>query len=158
MGGLGGEALLGAEGSLQPVEHGVEGIGQLLQLIVWTVEADSLIKCCRGRRLGMGRDPLDRVQHLAGQQPAQGKRAERRDSQRNQRLPPELAQREAGAPRARAPASRSAGFDWLIMLPLDARCRLQRVRGQLAPDQAVGHGDQKQAGGHEEHAVERASA
>ena len=44
MGGVGHETALGLEGGVQPAEHLVEGVGQLLELVLGPLEVDPLVQ------------------------------------------------------------------------------------------------------------------
>ncbi|EGJ74266.1 putative two-component system sensor kinase [Streptomyces sp. Tu6071] len=70
--GVGDEALLGGEGALQALQHLVEGVGELLQLVVRTVELDppgEVGTCHLTRRPG---DPPERGQDAARHRVAEG--------------------------------------------------------------------------------------
>ena len=68
--GVGGEAPLRVEGGLQPREQAVEGVGELLELVVGSVQGQPLVQAAGGDPPGGGRDRAQRAQHPARQQPA----------------------------------------------------------------------------------------
>ena len=83
--GVGGEAPLRFEGGLQPREQAVEGVGELLELVVGSVQGQPLVQAAGGDPPGGGRDRVQRAQHPAGQQPADGGGRHPKDPQRDGR-------------------------------------------------------------------------
>jgi hypothetical protein len=81
VGGVGGKAALGVEGGVQAREHLVEGVGQLLELVVGAVQGDALVQGALRQALGGGGDALQRAQHLPGHHPAQPQRPQRHQPQ-----------------------------------------------------------------------------
>jgi hypothetical protein len=53
--GVGHEAPLALEGGLEPLEHRVEGVGQLAQLVARAVERDARVERAVGDRARGGR-------------------------------------------------------------------------------------------------------
>jgi hypothetical protein len=70
VGGVGGEPALFVERSLQPVEHRIEGVGELAELIVPAAELHPLVERPGRHATGDGVDLLQWPQHPAGQEPA----------------------------------------------------------------------------------------
>ena len=70
VGGVGHEALLAHEGPVEPFEHGVERVGQLLELVGWSRQADALVEVDVRETLRGGRDGVDGTQHAPGDHPA----------------------------------------------------------------------------------------
>ena len=68
--GIGGEAPLGVERGLQPREQVVEGVGEFLELVVGSVQAQPLVQAAGGDPPGGGGDRAQRAQHPAGDDPA----------------------------------------------------------------------------------------
>jgi hypothetical protein len=68
--GVGGEAPLAGERPVQPLQHAVEGVGELLELVLRAVQADALLEGVGGAALGGGGDGRQRPQHPPGHQPA----------------------------------------------------------------------------------------
>jgi hypothetical protein len=58
VGGVGGKAALGVEGGVQAGEHPIEGVGQLLELVVGPLQGDALVQGAFGQALGGGGDAL----------------------------------------------------------------------------------------------------
>lgn len=61
--GVRDEPLLGGEGPLQPVQHLVEGVGELLELVVGAVELDPPGQIGTGHLAGGPGDPAERGEH-----------------------------------------------------------------------------------------------
>ena len=62
---VGEELLLGGEGAVDPLEHGVEGVGEALQLVRRPPERDPPREIGGGDLLRGGRDPVDGPQQPA---------------------------------------------------------------------------------------------
>src|SRR4029450_4422003 len=81
VGGVGDEAPLAVEGVVQARQHGVEGVGQLFELVVGAGQGDALVQATVGGG-GVGDAPgglghaLQGLQQAAGEQPTQGDRGE----------------------------------------------------------------------------------
>ena len=87
------EPLLIVEGPLQTVEHGIEGVSQLLQIIVGPQQSNSPTEI---GRLNVSRnpgDPSDRHEHAARCEPAHAKTDEEDRSQSNERVAPQGVER-----------------------------------------------------------------
>jgi len=62
VGGVGDESALAVEGVVEALEHDVEGVGQLLELVVWAVEGEAFVQAAVGG-WGVG-DPPGGLGHL----------------------------------------------------------------------------------------------
>ena len=71
VGGVGDEPPLAVEGALEPVEHVVEGLGQLVELVAWSAQRDPCRQVAFRRGAGGGGDPVQRAQHAPGDDPAE---------------------------------------------------------------------------------------
>ena len=70
--GVGDEALLRGEGPLQAVQHLVEGVGELLELVVGAVQLDPPGQVGAGHPAGGAGDPAERRQDPAGHRVPEG--------------------------------------------------------------------------------------
>jgi hypothetical protein len=70
VGGVGGELALGGEGGVQAGQHRVEGVGQLLQLILGAGQLDAARQVGDLDVAGHRGDAADGAQHPAGDHPA----------------------------------------------------------------------------------------
>lgn len=66
------EPLLRGEGPLQPFQHVVEGVGQLLELVVRAVQFDAAGQVGSGHPAGDAGDPAQRREHPPGHGVAEG--------------------------------------------------------------------------------------
>lgn len=82
MRGVGGEALLGVEGPLQAGEHGVEGVGEIGELVARTGESDAVVQGAVGRSPGSSGDVLQGPQDAPRDEPAADDPDERQQEQR----------------------------------------------------------------------------
>ena len=82
---VGEELLLGGEGAVDPLEHGVEGVGEALQLVRRPAERDPPREVGGRDLLRGGRDPVHGPQQPARQQPAHEQRGEEEGRQRPER-------------------------------------------------------------------------
>ena len=97
---VGHEAPLAGEGARQPLEHRVEGVGQLLELVARALQGDALVERVlrdAPRRRG---DPLQRAQHAPGDQPAQQHRERGHRGQRERVLHAQARRARRRPPRA----------------------------------------------------------
>jgi hypothetical protein len=86
VGGVGDEAALAVEGgAVEALQHGVEGVGEVLELVVGAVQGDALLQVAVGDPAGGGGDVLQRPQRPAGQQPAEPSGGDADDPQGHQR-------------------------------------------------------------------------
>ena len=92
MRGVGHERALGVEGRLEARQHGVEGVGQLAQLVIGALHGDALVERAGRRALSGHRDLLQRTQHAAGDQPAEPHRYRRGHGQGRERHPGQAVQ------------------------------------------------------------------
>jgi hypothetical protein len=81
VGGIGHEPLLAVEGGLEPAEEVVEGIGQLLQLVVGTGQGEALVEVLPREPPGGGGHLVQRLEHPPGEQPAQTHRGQGGDAE-----------------------------------------------------------------------------
>ena len=70
VGGVGDEVSLCFEGSVEPREQVVEGVAELLELVLRAVEGQALVQAGRGDPPGRAGDGPDGSQHPAGDEPA----------------------------------------------------------------------------------------
>ncbi len=70
VGGVGDEVPLGLEGGFEPREEVVEGVAELLELVLRAVEGQALVQAGRGDPPGRAGDGPDGPQHPAGDEPA----------------------------------------------------------------------------------------
>ena len=69
VGGVGGEPLLLGDVRLEPGEHGVEGVGELAELVLAALQPDPVgERSVRGQAGGVG-DAGQRGEHAAGEEP-----------------------------------------------------------------------------------------
>jgi hypothetical protein len=71
VGRVGHKVVLGFEGRFEPGEEVIEGVGQLLELLVGTVKAKTLVQVGGRDPLGGSSDLPQRAQHPAGDDPAE---------------------------------------------------------------------------------------
>ena len=93
MRGVGDEATLGGEGDVEPGEHGVEGVGQPLQLVVRPAELDpprELPRLDLARDIG---DVRDRREHPARDHPPDRETRDEEGAERAEREVAQVAQR-----------------------------------------------------------------
>jgi hypothetical protein len=88
---VGDEALLAVEGLVEPVEHGVEGGGQLGHLVVGAVVPDPLVKRLAGQPPRGGRHPVQGAQRPAGDEVRPGHPDDAHRQYRGQALLQQLA-------------------------------------------------------------------
>lgn len=70
MGGVGDEPPLPVEGAVQPLQHGVEGVSEVFDLVIGPVQRDAFVQAAVGDAAGGRGDPLQGAQRPAGQQPS----------------------------------------------------------------------------------------
>jgi hypothetical protein len=85
VGGVGDEAALAVEGAVEALQHGVEGVGQVLELVVGPLQGDALLQVAVGDPAGGGGDVLQRPQRPPGQQPAEPSGGDADDPEGDQR-------------------------------------------------------------------------
>ena len=105
---VGHEAPLALEGGLEALEHRVEGVGQLAQLVARPVERDARVERAVGDRARGGGDAADRAQRAAGHHPARGHRGQRDEQQRAAEGEQDVAQRAVVGARGPGPRRRCA--------------------------------------------------
>ena len=102
--GVGGEAALLVDRALHAIEHRVEGVGEVGELVARPGQRDAVVEVTvAGPACGI-RDPIQRAQHDAGEQPA----ADEAEDHQQRHRPPGVADEhldEVGAVR-REPAAR----------------------------------------------------
>ena len=92
VGGVGCESLLFGDVCFEPREHGVEGVGELAELVVAAREPDSVgERSGRGRSCGVG-DASQGGEHAAGEQPPSHETEHQQERQRDGRDRSEFAQ------------------------------------------------------------------
>jgi hypothetical protein len=69
--GVRDELALGPERGVQPAEQLIEGVAELLELVVGTGHREPLVQVAGGDPAGGGRDRAQRAEHPPGHQPAQ---------------------------------------------------------------------------------------
>ena len=79
MAGVGDELTLAAEGAVEPLEHHVEGVGELSQLVARTLQGDTFCEVLLTCRPCGGSEAVHRRQDASGGDPA-GERGEQDDS------------------------------------------------------------------------------
>jgi hypothetical protein len=92
------ELALSPERGVQPAEQLVEGVTELLELIVGTGHPDALMQAAGRDPAGGGRDRAQRAEHPPGHQPAQADRHHGHDAERDPGLDQQPVQRAAGRP------------------------------------------------------------
>ncbi len=92
VGSVGHELPLRRESGVEPAEHAVERVGQLLQLVSGPVQVDALVQ--RGSRQSAGRagDGVQRAEHAPGHQPGHAEHDDDHYGERHERAGPELAE------------------------------------------------------------------
>ena len=96
VGGVGGEPLLFGDVRLELREHGVEGVGELAELVVAAFQLDPVgERAVRGQAGGLG-DARQRREHAAGEDPPSQEAEHQQEHQRHGRLRGERVQ-EVGA-------------------------------------------------------------
>jgi hypothetical protein len=81
VGGVGHEPALGLEGGVQAPQHLVEGVGQLLELVLRALEVQALVQGAALQPPGRGRDGGQGPQDPPGHQPAEPDRDQRHHRQ-----------------------------------------------------------------------------
>ena len=89
--GVGDELPLRLERDLQAIQHRVELVGEVLQLVRRAVEADALLEALVGDATRHVRDLMDGPQHPPRNEPAEADRDDGHQPQRDARLPHQLA-------------------------------------------------------------------
>ena len=103
VGGVGCEPLLFGDVRFEPCEHGVEGVGELAELVVAAFQLDPVgERSVRGQACGVG-DAGQRGEHAAGEDPPSHETEHQQERQRRGRL------RGEGAQRGRSGWARSIG-------------------------------------------------
>ena len=96
VGRIGHECPLALKCRVQPTEHLVEGVGQLLELVVGSVQGDAMVKALLVRhRLCRSGDALERAQDPSGQQPSAEAGEARQDRHADQVLDQQAIERPA---------------------------------------------------------------
>jgi hypothetical protein len=101
--GVGDEAALTVEGAVEPFQHGVEGVGEVFDLVVRPGERDAFVQAAIGDAARGRGDLLQRVQGPAGHEPSEptgkqpngGERDQRPDQHRAQGVVPVLLKLDA---------------------------------------------------------------
>ena len=133
VGGVGGEPLLFGDLCLEPREHGVEGVGELAELVVAAFQLDPVGEGSgRGHACGVG-DAGQRGEHVAGEKPPSQETEHEQERQHDGRLRSESVQ-EVGAV-----GSAGAGS--------------HEDLGDVAQEEHPHDGEQQDAGEHEEAGV-----
>jgi hypothetical protein len=83
VGRIGDEALLGAEGGLEPGEEAVDGVGEILQLVARPREGEALVQVALRDLARRRRHRPQRSQDPARDQPAEGDRDHGHDRERD---------------------------------------------------------------------------
>ena len=136
VGGVGGEPLLFGDVCFEPREHGVEGVGELAELVAAALELDPVgERSGRGQACGV-RDARQRGEHLAGEQPPSQQAEHEQERQHEGRL------RNEGVAGGRSGWDRELGM----------RGR-HRTVGHVAQEEHPHDGEQQGAGDHEEPGV-----
>ena len=100
VGGVGGEPLLFGDVGFEPREHGVEGVGELAELVVAAFQADPVgERPVRGHAGGVG-DPGQRGEHPAGEDPPSQEAEHQQERQRGGRRGAKARRRSDGWVRA----------------------------------------------------------
>ena len=98
VGGVGGESPLFGDVGFEPLEHGVEGVGELAELISATREPDSVgERSIRGLARGVG-DASQRGEHAAGENPSPEETEHQQERQSDGRGRSVRAQEEGAVP------------------------------------------------------------
>jgi hypothetical protein len=162
------EPPLAVEGPVEPFQHHVERVSELLHLVVRAVQRDPLVQATVGGR-GAGDPggrlghPVQRLEQPAGDEPAQRGRRDTREHQRDPALGQQRVQRILpGVPhdlRLELAAGRGPGTRarWRLRRSLEAGEPLATLRDPLG-DQRVGDTEQQHAGDQEEPAVDERQA
>jgi hypothetical protein len=93
---VGDEAALRVERLGKPVEHLVQGLAQLAQLVVGPGDRDALVQMLLGHAPGRSRDPLEWGEHPAGHDPAEHRRKHEHAREGDEVLEGDLVERVAG--------------------------------------------------------------
>ena len=169
--GVGDEVPLALEGVVEPLEHPVEGVGQLLELVRRPAERDPLAQVLPRHAPGRPGDPPQRAQGAAGQQPPRHDRHQRHHPERQQVLDQQPVQRVAaklrpdrrcdrhlrGArrePKLGTEGRRTAGRQHPQLLELLADVVEVRARVEVVADQQIAERQQDGAGDQEDDPVE----
>jgi hypothetical protein len=75
--GVGDELPLARESSLEAIEHVVEGVGQLAELVAWSLHADSVCQVLPARRARGRGELMDGAQDAPSDDPARDRREDR---------------------------------------------------------------------------------
>ena len=167
MRGVGHEPSLAGEGEVEAVQHVVEGVGELLQLVVRPVEADPLVEMfLRGAPCGAG-DLVERDQDPPSDRPSQDAGHDGGDTETDQG-PQEQLMKVVRSLRRRTESAASAKAclhlaTWApVSVPLRLRYRAgpherlihwwvgDRSRAEAVVDERVGSGDERSAGDQEQ--------
>ena len=92
---VGDELPLAGEGAVEPLEHGVEGVGELAQLVARSLQSDALgqvLLACRARSRG---ESVHRPQDASGDDPARDRRKQRDAGQGEQGVGQQMGERRA---------------------------------------------------------------
>ena len=118
--GVGHELPLRGEGGVEPVEHGVEGVGQLLQLVVGAAQVERSPRCRSEARRAASVIVAHRAQHPAGHRPIRAPAdATVRSAEADERPEREIVHGVVALGRAAAAwaPARNAFLHWLLTGP-----------------------------------------
>ena len=90
MGGIGDEVPLGLEGFVKSGEQAVDGVGEVLHLVVRSGEGKPFMEVSFGDLLGCGRHRPQRTEHPPRHEPAENDSQHRHDAERDGGLRDEL--------------------------------------------------------------------
>jgi hypothetical protein len=169
VGGVGDEAalgiqgvLLGVEGGIQPAQQPVDGVGQVLELVVGPGHGEALVQVGLGDLAGGGGDGPQGPQHPTGHQPA-GRDGDRQhdrqgDAGQDQQLPQRVGAAALGEVDGRR--SRAAGHgDGVTGARVVGVVGLEDgLAEELVRHQEVGDGEQHHPRDQEHPAVEQGEA
>ena len=99
MGGVGGESLLFGHECFQPVQHGVEGISEVAELVTPTWQGYPVGEGAGPHRAGGVSDAGERGEHPAGQQPTSQNPEDQQEYPQDDRGRSEIAQEAAAVRR-----------------------------------------------------------
>ena len=92
---VGDELPLAGERAVEPFEHGVEGVGELTQLVARALQRDALGQVLLTCRAGSCGEPVHRPQDASGDDPARDRGEQRDAGQAEQRVGQQVGERRA---------------------------------------------------------------
>ena len=128
---VGDELPLAGERAVEPFEHGVEGVGELAQLVARALQRDALGQVLLACRAGGRGEPVHRPQDASGDDPARDRGEQRDAGQAEQRVGQQVGER-------RAALCRGAGLDTVGIQPRRTSAWPRRPARRPAPPGGTG--------------------